>query len=75
MTKHTKHLLTFYRKRKSNYLPERMRWLGNIYAIESAPRQFSIGSLMATTASGVKVAQHPQGLTLTPARDWGARSR
>jgi hypothetical protein len=27
----------------------------------------------ATTASGVKVAQHPQGLTLTPAHDGGAR--
>jgi hypothetical protein len=26
----------------------------------------------ATTASGVKVAKHPQGLTLTPARDGGA---
>jgi hypothetical protein len=27
----------------------------------------------ATTASGVKVAQHPQGLTLTPAQGVGAR--
>jgi hypothetical protein len=28
----------------------------------------------ATTTSGVKVAQHLQGLTLTPARGGGARS-
>jgi len=27
----------------------------------------------ATATSGVKVAQHPQGLTLTPARGGGAR--
>jgi hypothetical protein len=27
----------------------------------------------ATTASGVKVAQHPEGQTLTPAQDGGAR--
>jgi hypothetical protein len=27
----------------------------------------------ATTASGVKVAQHPKGLTLAPARDGGAK--
>src|SRR5664279_1030593 len=30
-------------------------------------------SIRATTVSGVKVAQHPQGLTLTPARGGGAR--
>jgi hypothetical protein len=29
----------------------------------------------ATATSGVKVAQHPQGLTLIPARDGGARWR
>ena len=47
-------------------------------SLGGAGKRHSLGAgrfKRATTASGVKVAQHPQGLTLTPAQDGGARCR
>jgi hypothetical protein len=48
------------------------------HSLGEAGKRHSLGAgrfNRATTASGVKVAQHPQGLTLTPARDGGAGLR
>jgi hypothetical protein len=45
-------------------------WLDEIEVLPGSPH-----ASRATTASGVKVRQHPKGLTLMPVPDGGARWR